>query len=265
MIIDGHSHACGYFNTIELIRKNMTENKLDRIVLFPGEPDKKVDKIKERKNKEILYFTNIVGSFLAYFMRIESVIHYRNYDIYEMRKQEPNKIIQFYWITPKYLDSLNDDFSKFNFSGLKLHQIVRYFSIKSIFFTTVLDFAEQHKLPIVIHLRAKKDVHNLIDLIQDRNVKIIIAHLFYIDEFKKVWDDVSSKIWFDMANYYFINESTIYKALEYFGAEKIIFGSDNPFGENCISKTINLVNKLKIPELEKTKILGGNMGKILSL
>lgn len=265
MIIDGHSHACGYFNTIELIRKNMLKNNLDKIVLFPGEPDKKVDIIKERKNKEILYFTNIIGSFLANFMKIESVIQKRNNDIFEMRKLEPNKIIQFYWITPNNLNALNEDFSKFKFSGLKLHQCVKYFSIKSIFFNTVLNFAEQQKLPIVIHLRAKKDVLNLIDLVKNRNVTVIIAHLFYIDEFKTAWEDISNNIWFDMANYYFINEATIYRALEYFGAGKIIFGSDNPFGENCISKTINLVKKLKISESEKKLILGGNMEKILNL
>lgn len=263
MRIDAHGHACGYYNTIDLIKSEMLRNKLDKIILFPGEKDKKIDLLKDRKNKEILYTTNIIGELLGRFFSFDKIINQRNHDVFEMSKELPNNIIQFYWLTPRFLSAIQVDYKSMQFKGIKLHQCIKYFKINSKFFNYILDFAEEHKLPIIIHLRGKKDVTELIKIIKNRNIRIIVAHLFYIDIFKKYWDGISNKIWFDMANYYFLNISTIELAINYFGSEKIIFGSDNPFGEDCINKTIKIVENLSIDNYEKNNILGNNIDNLM--
>jgi len=94
-------------------------------------------------------------------------------------------------------------------------------------------------------------------------VKIIIAHLLFYKLFYNNWDQIKTKIYFDLANYYFINLTSIRDAIEYFGCDKLIFGSDNPFGINSIEKTIDLIMKLSITEDDKNKILGKNIQDIL--
>jgi len=266
MRIDAHGHACGEYVTLETINKKLDENKIDKVVLFPGEVgNEKISNIRDSKNKEVLYFSNIVGEIYGRFVDIPKKINFGNSYVHYLKLLAPDKIIQFYWLTPKYLPLLNDDYSKIQFSGIKLHQCIKYFGIKSKFFNAVLDFAEKYNLPIIIHLYGKKDAQNIIDVIKGRNVKIIISHLLFYKIFAEHWVEIKNNIYFDIASYYFINRDTIINAIELFGCEKLIFGSDSIFGDNCIEKTIALVNELPISEEDKKRILGENIQNILGL
>jgi predicted TIM-barrel fold metal-dependent hydrolase len=151
------------------------------------------------------------------------------------------------------------------FAGIKLHQCIRYFDIRSDFFQKTLDFAEQHQLPIIIHLYGRKDALNLIKIVHNRNVKVIVSHLLFYKDFYQHWSDVRDQIFFDLASYYFINPETIRTAITHFGCGKLIFGSDSKFGENCIERTIAMVNALPVSQEEKDKIFGQNMYNLLRL
>jgi predicted TIM-barrel fold metal-dependent hydrolase len=152
-----------------------------------------------------------------------------------------------------------------NFSGIKLHQCIKYFDIRSDFFRTTLDFAEKHQLPIIIHLYNRKDALNLIEVVRNRKVKVVVAHLLFYRDFHKRWDDIHDQIFFDLANYYFVSPDTAKTAISYFGCDKLIFGSDSKFGKDCIEKTIAMVNALPIGQEEKKKIFGQNILGILGL
>ena len=264
MIIDAHGHACGEYVTLEKIISKLAQNKIDKVILFPGEIGKaKMDNVPDGKNKEVLYFSNIIGEFFGRFMNIQQKINFGNHYVYYLSQLRPDKIIQFYWLTPKYLDKLNDDFGSMKFSGIKLHQCIKYFHIRSDFFIHTLDFAEMHQLPIVIHLYGKKDALDIIDIVKNRKVKVTISHLLFYKEFHKYWSDINEQIYFDLASYYFINPGTIKTAIDYFGCNKLIFGSDSVFGEQCIEKTLVMINSLPISQEDKDKILGKNIFDIL--
>jgi len=265
MIIDAHGHASGEYVTLETILTKMDKNQIEKVILFPGEiGNDKVDNLPDGKNKEILYYSNIIGEFLGRFMKLEPQIHFGNHYVNYLHRLEPDKIIPFYWLTPQYINELETDWPKMRFSGIKLHQCIKYFDIKSEFFRKTLDFAENHKLPIIIHLLGRKDALNLIDIVKQRRVKVIVAHLLFYKDFYRNWTEVKEQIYFDLDNYYFINPKTIEKAINYFGCGKLIFGSDSKFGENCIEKTIDMVNSIKISQEDKQKIFYGNIMNILS-
>jgi hypothetical protein len=117
MIIDAHGHASGEYVTLEKILEKLNANRIEKVVLFPGEiGNDKVDHIPDSKNKNILYSSNIIGEFLGRFMRLQPQIHFGNRYVYYLRQLQPDKIIQFYWLTPQYIDSLEVDFSTMNFS-----------------------------------------------------------------------------------------------------------------------------------------------------
>lgn len=266
MIIDAHGHACGEYVTLEKMLKKLEENNIDKVILFPGETgNENIDNLPDGKNKEILYFSNIVGEFFGRFAKIENQIHFGNHFVNYLCQLHPEKIIQFYWLTPMYWGSMKSDFQKMSFSGIKLHQCIKYFDLYSDFFNNTIDFAEEYQLPIIIHLYGRKDALKLIDIVKNRRVKIIVSHLLFYQEFKKSWASISDQIFFDLANYYFINPSSILTAINYFGSQKLIFGSDSKFGKNCIEKTIAMINSLPISENDKQDILGKNILNLLNL
>jgi hypothetical protein len=166
MIIDGHGHACGEYVTLEKIEAKLNKNKINKVVLFPGEiGSDKIDTIPDGKNKEMLCFSNTIGEFFGRFLNIQSSINFGNQYVYYLRQLCPDLIIQFYWATPKYLDYIESDYKKMKYSGIKLHQCIKYFDIRSDFFHRILEFAEKHSLPIITHLYGKKDALYLIEKI----------------------------------------------------------------------------------------------------
>ena len=266
MRIDGHGHACCQYLTVGRINAELDRHQFDKVVLFPAEPGKdKIDVIPDLKRKNILYFSNIIGAFLTRFMKLSEKIDMGNTYISDLKKQLPNRIIQFYQVTPDYVHKLEADYERMRFSGVKVHQSVKYFSIRSPFFQTVLDFVEKNHLPLVIHLCGKKDALDLIETLKRRTVTIIVAHLLFYKLFQKDWEQLQSKVYFDLANYYFVSPKAALEAVAAFGCERLIFGSDNPFGVNSIEKTIHLIESLPVDQNGRAKIMGGNYQAILSL
>ncbi len=266
MRIDAHGHAVGYYATLEKLLEKMEQNKLDKVVLFPGDTgNEKITHLSDGKNKEVLSLSNRFGEFFARFMNISKKIDFGNHYVHYLQQLRPDRIIQFYWLTPAYLETFKTDFTRMQIKGIKLHQCIRYFKIDSDFFRSVLDFAEEKNLPVILHLFAKKDALQLIKILKGRKVKVIVSHLLFYKEFIPVWEDLKQNIFFDIASYYFINPSSLQEAIDKFGCEKLIYGSDSMWGVDCIEKTLEMVQKLPLPDTQKELILGENMRKILGI
>ena len=50
-----------------------------------------------------------------------------------------------------------------------------------------------------------------------------------------------------------------------FGAEHLLLGSDTPYGKNSLENTIQQISELELPQLEKERILGLNLARLLKL
>lgn len=273
MIIDGHAHASGDYLAPESILKYLAESKVDKVVLVPG----------ELKSKKTYTFPNVakllpglnITKFFNYLTRIAISLTNAQKDfivgnayVYGLSKALPDKVIQFYLVTNVFASitqELDDKFLKWKFKGVKLHQCWFPISIKSKIFIETAAWAVEKELPIFIHLLSDSEVEILIEhKVNNPKSIIIVAHLFGLELFirSKIKFD---NLYFDISTYQVTSDKRVLRAIKYFGAPKILMGSDTPYGKNNLQKNIDRVNHLPISAEEKEMILGENMKRLLKI
>ena len=274
MIIDGHSHACGKFLTAKSIVKALDDNGVDKVVLVPGELNSKSeyslpDIASIFPNRNVVKATNYMTKFVMKLTEKVKDIPAGNEHVYNLKTDANNRIIQFVWITTgikNKTDYLDSKLADWNFRGVKLHQCWEHFSIDSEFFNEVAVWTENHDLPLFIHLYSDSEVTKLINYKRKHpNLKLLVAHLFGLELFIKdnFKDD---NLYFDTSTIQLISNYRLIKALDFVGVERILFGTDTPYGAKYnIQKNINRINNLDISSDDKNLILGLNMKRLLKL
>ncbi len=272
MIIDGHAHASGNYLTPKNIVQYLVQSNVNKVVLVPGElnsnktyhfpdiakllPNFNITKFFNHLTKTVISLTNAQKDFII-----------GNAYVYELVKALPEKVIQFYLLTNAYdsiAHELDDKYSKWKFKGLKLHQCWFPISIKSKIFNEASTWAIKNDLPIFIHLFSDSEVKLLIEFKKDNPMcKIIVAHIFGLELFIKS-KFVFENLYFDISTYQVTSDKRVLKAIKYFGADKIIMGSDTPYGKNNLQKNIDRIKNMDITKNEKKLILGENMKKLLA-
>ena len=61
----------------------------------------------------------------------------------------------------------------------------------------------------------------------------------------------------------YLTAESIKSELDHFGADKLIFGSDTPYGNDNIKKGLNRVDSMDIPVDEKNRIKGLNLKELI--
>lgn len=273
MIIDGHAHSCGEFFEAKGIIAKLDELRVDKVVLFPG--------VKNGPNKynfipgfarvfsdaDMLFNTNKLIKFLSKAQKPDDLM-VRNEYVYSLYSIYPNRIIQFFWADPnsKQLEAhLHEKYNSWGFKGIKLHQCTHSFECDSREFDIVVKFARDKEIPIIIHLRSPGDVTKFINIaMKYREVNFIIAHLIGLELFIK-HQAILDNLYFDISPAPLISSKRICLAIEKFGADKIVLGSDTPFGKDNLRKNLQKVKELKISDDERELIQGGNLQRLLRL
>jgi predicted TIM-barrel fold metal-dependent hydrolase len=274
MLIDGHSHACGKFLTIDGIIKALDDNGIDKVVLVPGELNSKSEyslpNIAAKFPKyNVVKVTNYLTKFVMKLTGKAKDIPAGNEYVHNLKLKISDRIIQFIWITTgikNISEYLEIKFTDWNFKGIKLHQCWETFSINSDFFNEVALWAETNDLPLFIHLYSDSEVTKIIDYKRKHpKLKLIIAHLFGLELFiKENFKD--ENLYFDTSTIQLISSLRLLKAIDFVGIDKILFGTDTPYGaKDNIHKNINRINNLDIPSKDKDLILGLNMKRLLKL
>jgi predicted TIM-barrel fold metal-dependent hydrolase len=271
MIIDGHGHACGGYLNVESIKKKINQTGIDKVVLVPGQLNssktyKLKDYTKKDPQKDVVGRTNKVIRFGITLLRVHKTIPKGNEHVYSLAKSLPENVIQFFWVTKAQVDELDTKFKKMNFKGLKLHQCWEYFKIESGYFKKVTEWATSHEMPLFIHLYSYKDVADLIGYIKhNQDITLINGHLFGLELFVKENKETLKNVYFDVSNNCFISQERFKKALDHFGSNKLLMGSDVPYGENSLENVINRIKDLNITDSQKKEILGENMKMLLDI
>lgn len=276
MIIDGHAHAAGVFLNGDNIIRILDENEVDYVILAGSA------QLNSEKNEDLSLFSNLSGKYPFNFIYIINTIikaintlyntskklDLGNQYVFNLVRQYPNRIIQFYWVNPKVrnvIEKINDSYKKYNFRGLKIHQCITRFDIKSENMQAIVEWAEDKEMPIFIHLYSKKDAIAMVKFAKNHEkVNFIIGHLIGLE----VFIDLGlrqSNLFFDISCYQIISEAKIKLAIEKFGYERIIMGSDTPYGKENLKQIISLVHNLNLSDLEKEMILGGNLQRLLRI
>lgn len=272
MIIDGHAHALAEFSKPESISEIMEKLAVDKIVLCPGGGDENYEPMRPNlPNISLIYNPHLhllSNRFLRFKSRGIKDRDTGNKLVYELTKKLPNKIIQFYWVNindKNHLEKLKEYYDKWKFKGIKLHQCVIPFKIDSEEIVLISQFAAKNKLPIFIHLYSAKEVKKFVKLARKYSeVKFIIAHLMGLEQVIKNGSDLSN-VYFDISTYYIINEKRIMKAIENFGIDHVLLGSDSPLGYDNLENNIKKIKGMGLTKSEKEKILGKNIAKLLEI
>ena len=96
------------------------------------------------------------------------------------------------------------------------------------------------------------------------STKIIVGHLFGLKEFINYGSQLSN-VYFEISTPQLVSEQRLLLAINHFGADRILFGSDVPYGINNQKLNIDRIKNLNISEVEKTKILGNNIKGLLNI
>jgi predicted TIM-barrel fold metal-dependent hydrolase len=272
LIIDGHAHACGYYHNAQSTINYLNEHQISKVILCPGEPN-------SLKNYKLPMFSNIIYSpnlgyifnrLISFIVGIKGAAKYideQNTIIGNIAKQYPNKIIQAYWANP--LDKgcivkLEKDFEVFNFRIVKLHQCWHKFNVLSENLIKIIQWATNKKLPVFIHLFSKEQSIRFVKLTNEFiNTIFIIAHMIGFEEITE--KSINTNVYFDISAPQLISKKRIKNAIKIVGSNRLILGSDAPYGIDSIKINIDLLNKLSISEQEKQNIVGNNIARLLNL
>lgn len=269
MIVDGHAHACGEYLTQAEVMKKLQNANVDMVVLTPGEYGSKItyplsNVAKKRPLDDVVSKNNQKTQKLIKLMGQVKNIPKGNQYVYELKKGMPDKIKQFYWVIKENYQRVEEDYQKMDFDGIKFHQCWESFDIEEDFFQQTVLWATEKQLPIFIHLSDLEQVSKLIKFIKKNpEAVIIVAHLYGVELF--AGEDVSyfKNTYFDLSNCNFVSKERTMLAYRYFGSDKLLMGSDTPYGKKALEQTIEQIEKLPIPRKDIDKILGENFRQLL--
>jgi predicted TIM-barrel fold metal-dependent hydrolase len=273
MIIDGHAHACGPFLMGENIVKILDELEVDKVVLVPGELGSKrtyaLPGVAEFfPERDVVWVTNVLSKAVISITGKAADIPEGNRQVYTLARAYPERIVQFFWAMLQKSDAVQNTqncFAEWQFKGIKLHQCWDAFSIDAEPFTQVADFAAKEELPIFIHVGNYREVVALIKYsVQHPQNRFIVGHLFGLEIYLQAKHKLEN-IYFDISTVPLISMYRLTKALQRFGAAKLIMGSDTPYGQNALRRNIERVKALPISKVEQEMILGKNLQTLLKL
>jgi len=273
MIIDGHAHACGDFLTPESIINKLDSLGVDKVVLVPGELESSknyslANLAEIFPSRNVVKITNHLTKFVMKVTGAINQIPEGNEFVYKLTEETKGRVIQFIWITQQIANPteyLNKKLIEWRFNGVKLHQCWESYSIDSEFFKTIAEWTEKNDIPLFIHLFSDSDVKEIIEYKRKHpKLKLIIAHLFGLELFKKV-DFKDENLYFDSSTLQLTSTKRLMEAIEFVGAKNVTMGTDTPYGKDNLRKNIERIKTLDISAKEKDLILGENMKELLKI
>lgn len=268
MIIDMHAHAAGEYSTADSIQRMAQKYDFKRIVLCTSPKN-----IQNLKKPPSMPFKQVPDS--IYKMNRMNRLAYKhffkdngdgNLFVSELRRQLPELVVQFLWVNPLdagHLNNLENSIRTYQPKGIKLHQAWNPFQIDGSEFKRLVDLAVFYKLPVYIHLYSKKEVLKLLRFIRENpSAVFIIGHLTGTDLFGESGVNLKN-VYFDTSSSNRIHSSDIKQAINAFGYEHIVFGTDTPYAS--IDDQINRIEQLNLPDNIKEHIYSLNAKNILAL
>jgi predicted TIM-barrel fold metal-dependent hydrolase len=267
MIIDGHAHAARDYSTVESIARMVKEYKLDKIVLCTS-PKNNLD-LKDPPNIPFMKTPNSIY-LLNRMMRIAYRSMKDNGDgnkyVFELKKKIPDTVVQFLWVNPLnqlHMRSIEQNIRDYQVKGIKLHQAWDPFAIDSSEFKRLVDVAKAFNLPIFIHLYSKKETWKLLQFASSNQGAIfIIAHMLGLGIFKEHHKNLPN-IYFDTSGSERVRGRDILEAINSFGYEHVVFGTDTPYAR--IGDQIDKIQRLGLPDNMMEHIFSLNLKNLLSL
>lgn len=268
MLIDIHAHAAGDYSTVDSIRNMAVKYNIEKIVLCTSPKNNQnlqdPPSMPFKQKPDSIYMMNRMNRIaFNHFIKDNG---YGNKFVWELKNQLPEIVVQFLWVNPLdagFMDNLENSIHTYQPRGIKLQQAWNPFKIDGIEFKNLVDIASFNKLPVFIHLYSKKEVRKLLRFIREnQNAVFIIGHLTGTDLFRESGVNLKN-VYFDTSSSMRIQGSDIKQAIDAFGYEHIVFGTDTPFAS--IDEQIDKVEQLNLSDNIKEHIYSMNARNILAL
>jgi len=272
MIIDGHAHSSGVFRHPETLLAALDKLGVDRVVLCQNVRNEDRDRPlpfedgEITRRPEVSYAGNLFLRGGGWLLRAEKGRIGRNRDVLALAEQCRGRVIPFYWANPAQPDTLKEITTAIaldGFRGIKLHQCINPFPIDSPIVAELAAFAAEREIPIFIHFYSPPEIRKFGDVarVHPRTV-FIVAHLIGVEILAPSAKELPNVYW-DVSPAWGSPASRIHFALEAFGPERVMLGSDTPFGRDTLKRNIAKIKRMDIPAEEKALILGGNAARLL--
>jgi hypothetical protein len=176
-----------------------------------------------------------------------------------IESERDKSIIPIYWFNPFDLPKIIDD----RYRAIKLHPDMGGINIDD---DKVIDFVNKIKLPVFVHTNESKDYSTLgkiSELAKKVNVPVVAVHSGSVTKTFFKLDDYSfsNNVYFETSG---IQYAVILKKIyEMVGANKIIFGSDYPFGDPRVP--LAMIDTLNLSKQEYNLVTKENIKKILKI
>jgi predicted TIM-barrel fold metal-dependent hydrolase len=267
MIIDGHAHAAGNYATADAIIAASKKYEIEKVVLCTS-PKNNLDlkappNVPFAKSPSSIFFLNQMLR-LAY--KAFKDHGDGNRYVFELSNKAPNLVIPFLWVNPLdplHISRLESKIREYRVRGIKLHQAWDPFTIAGHEFFDFVEVARANKLPIFIHLYSKEESRKLVQFMVDhQDVIFIVAHMLGLDVFSEKRRYLSN-LYFDTSGSERVRGKDIEEAIELFGYDHVVFGTDTPYAK--IEDQIRKIEQLKLSDAAKDHIFRLNMLNLLSI
>ncbi len=209
-----------------------------------------------------------------------------NLEITEAASKYPETIIPYAVINPAFPCWKRDFvtcFDKMGFKGLRLFPTYHGYDFEDSCFSEIMAAAEEKKIPVVLSVRIEDErQHHWLMKVPPLNIKSVVK---VISDFPKIPFIISGASYselldekeillqnnnwfFDIARMQGRNDNpgaveVVVRAINDFGTERMLFGSNAPF--QYVKSSLLKVQNASISEKEKMLILSGNAGKLLDI
>ena len=265
MIIDGH--AARQFSDSDQLTKILDRLGVDKVVLCPSLknntdlPDPPF--IRWKKPPSLFFLNRLTRLTYKFLLRDKGD---GNAFVHSLFEKCPERIVQFYWLDPlepDFMRKLENACNNWRIKGIKLHQACNPFRNDGPEMKEIAVFAGAKKLPVFIHLYSKKECFKLIQFAESQTeTNFIVAHLAGLDIFVERALKLKN-LYFDISAVDLNPIEETRHALEVFGEDRLIFGSDMPFGK--LEKGMAKLRTMGLSVPEERKVLGENIAGILEL
>ncbi len=274
MIIDGHAHCGGAFFKPDTLLSRLDELGVDKVVLCqnirqsPRDIRLPFENREIGRNGKVSFVGNRLLRLGARLARAKRGRTERNAYVLSLAEKRPDRIVPFFWADPSHpavLEDLDRAVRIDGFRGLKLHQCVNRFSCADPVMDAIAACAAANGIPVFIHLYSGGEVVRFMAWAgRNPRTRFIVAHLIGM-EIMAVRASSLKNVTLDISPAWGSTKARLRRAAAAFGVDRLVLGSDTPFGRDTLEKNIRKVRNLDFSARDQALILGLNMARLLNL
>ncbi len=272
MVIDGHAHSSGIFHRPETLIGELDRLGVDRVALCPNirneDRDRRLffERHEINRHPAVSYAGNVFLRAGGRLLRAERGRIERNREVLDIAGRCGGRVIPFYWANPG-LPSSPDEIAaavgRSGFRGIKLHQCIDPFRIDSPIIDEIASFAAESGTPIFIHFFSPLEIRKFKAVAAAHpRTAFIVAHLIGVEILAPSAKELPNVYW-DISPAWGSPAERVRFAVEAYGPERVMLGSDTPFGRGTLERNLAKIRGMDLPAEAKAMILGGNAARLL--